>query len=102
MSERHWHDDEPLLQAFQALPASTTGACGTEDLDRVWAAVAGELPADERRALVDRMATDPALAEAWRVAHALRRDRAADADVEAQRHTSGSISWLATAAAVRC
>ena len=98
VSERHWYDDEPLRQAFQALPASTGDACGIEDLDRVWAAVAGELPADERRALVDRMAIDPALAEAWRVAHALRRDHPADAGVDAQRPASVSMSWLATAA----
>jgi hypothetical protein len=100
MSERRWYDDEPLRQAFQALPASTAAECGAEDLDRVWAAVAGELPADERRALVERMAIDPVLAEAWRVAHALRRDRPADAEVEVKRPASGSMSWLATAAAV--
>ena len=100
MSERHWNDDEPLRQAFQAMAESTAGACRAEDLDRVWAAIRCELPADDRRALVERLAVDPALAEAWRVAHALGRDRSADADVPVRRQESVSLSWLGTAAAV--
>jgi hypothetical protein len=102
VTERQWHDDEALRQAFQAMAESSGGACRTADLDRIAAALRCELPADERRALVERLAIDPAFAEAWRVAWAFHRDRVAEADarVESPRSASVSISWLATAAAV--
>ncbi|MGH9324351.1 MAG: hypothetical protein ACRD21_21700 [Vicinamibacteria bacterium] len=39
------------------------------DADRIWDAVSGVLPPEERRQVVDRVATDAAWAEAWRLAH---------------------------------
>ncbi len=38
------------------------------DAERIWDAVSGTLPAEERRRVVDRVAVDPAWAEAWRLA----------------------------------
>jgi hypothetical protein len=67
---------ERLREAFQSLGRSSGREPSHDDLERIWRAVAGELPAPERRDLVDRMASDPALAEAWRVAHDLSRSAA--------------------------
>lgn len=95
MSDRH-SNDETLRGAFQALSDSSGSECSPADLDRIWRAVEGELPADERRELVERLATDPACAEAWRVAHELRRSLATTA-VQKPRPWR-STSWLAAAA----
>ena len=65
--------DEKLREAFQALGETSRDETSAVDLDRIWRAVSGELPAEERRELVDRTATDPALAEAWRTAEELWR-----------------------------
>ncbi len=65
MIERHpERDDTDLRAAFQALAESSTGECSREDLDRIWLAVGGELPAAERRDIVERLASEPAWAEA--------------------------------------
>ena len=64
--------DDRLRAAFRSLSADGRTDCSREELERVWRAVSGELPADERHEIVDRMATQPAVAEAWRVAHELR------------------------------
>ena len=93
--------DETLREAFQALGETSGGQCSEEDLERIWQAVAGELPAAERRELVDRMATDPACAEAWRVADALWHASQGEDATAAERHVrSWTPSWLAAAAAV--
>jgi len=63
--------DDRLRQAFQALSETSGEDVSAADLARVWKAVSGELPAEERRELVDRTSREPALAEAWRVAHEL-------------------------------
>ena len=65
--------DDALRDAFRSLADGVGGECSAGDLERVWLAVSGELAAPERRALVERMATEPALAEAWRVAQELWR-----------------------------
>ena len=64
--------DDRLRAAFRSLSADGRTDCSKEELERVWRAVSGELPADERHEIVDRMATQPAVAEAWRIAHELR------------------------------
>ena len=96
MSELHRHD-HALRSAFQALSDSSVSECSQADLDRIWRAVDGELPADERRELVERLATDPACAEAWRVALELRRSLSGTA-VREQRPVWRSSPWLAAAA----
>ena len=47
-------------------------AAGTPvDADLVWRAVTQDLPAEERRAVIERVAADPAWAQAWRLAKAM-------------------------------
>lgn len=64
--------DERLADAFRAIRDSSVELTDRER-DRIWQAVSGVLPAEQRRALVDQIATSPAHAEAWRVAHAMWR-----------------------------
>ena len=92
--------DERLRQAFQSLGDAAREEPAVEDLDRIWRTLSGDLPAAERRELVERMATDPALAEAWRVAHELRR--VAPPEVSAATRTARfrTPSWMAAAAVV--
>ena len=91
--------DERLRRAFQAMAATSSGECTPDDLDRIWRAVSGELPAAERRQLVDRLARDPAYAEAWRVAQELwRASEAAPREDAEQRSARWSPAWLAAAA----
>jgi hypothetical protein len=94
--------DDGLREAFQALAETAGGRCSDTDLDLIWRAVAGELPAAERRDLIDRLGGDPALAEAWRIAAELR---GAVATAESARQTPSRPrflmrppSWLAAAA----
>ena len=93
--------DETLRAAFQSLDAASRRECSSEDVDRVWRAIDGTLGADERRELIDRLASDPALAEAWRVARELHE--AGGAGVEARSAPRLSVirwqrGWLAAAA----
>src|SRR5262245_9609328 len=94
--------DDALREAFQSLAEFSRGACSDADLELVWLAVTGKLPASERRALVARMATDRTLAEAWRVATELWR-ASPDAAVVVERRAPAwpwSLNWLAAAAAL--
>jgi hypothetical protein len=68
-------DDGALQAAYQAAVARSSADCAADDLDRIWQAVTGQLDVDARRDLIDRMAVDPALAQAWRVAVELDRAR---------------------------
>ena len=67
--------DERLRAAFQRQPDADAGPLPDELQEQIWLAVSGDLDPDQRRALVDRTAADPAAAEAWRVAHALWQAR---------------------------
>ena len=88
-----WRDDDTALQeAYQAAVASSSGDCATEDVEMVWRAVAGDLDAERRRDLIDRMSTNPALAHAWRVAVELSRARGGNEAAGRQ-----SVRWLPTA-----
>jgi hypothetical protein len=87
--------DEELRKAFQSLGETSHEEPSAADLDTVWRAVAGELPAGERRALVDRMARDPALAESWRAARDLQREAPGGASTPVWRSIP---SWMAAAA----
>jgi hypothetical protein len=89
--------DERLREAFQvAVPRGVT-ECSEQDLDRIWRAVAMELSAHERRELVERVATDPAFAEAWRIAREISdASSASPADVCGWRLTVAP--WCAAAA----
>jgi len=96
VSDRQTADDT-LRAAFQSLAESARGDVSAADLDLVWRAVSGELPAAERGELVDRTATDPALAEAWRAARELQH-AAAPATAAAPDRFVPRRSWLAAAA----
>jgi hypothetical protein len=60
---------EDLRTAFQGLAAAAPAEGA--DPERIWDAVTGALPPDERREVVDRVARDPSWALAWRLAHEL-------------------------------
>ena len=90
--------DERLRRAFQSLGETSREAPADEDIQRIWRAIAGELPAEERRELVDRMASDPALAESWRAAQELSRSAGQRAPAAARREMPWwTQSWVAAA-----
>jgi hypothetical protein len=94
--------DQRLADAFQAIEDPSDAGVPEDLRERIWLAVSGVLPPEERRALVERMATDPACAEAWRVAHELWRasqGRASDAaDSMGPRPRRWTSAWLGAAA----
>ncbi|ATB46579.1 hypothetical protein [Corallococcus macrosporus] len=79
MSERGRDETKPDDAAVERLRAAVRAEDPGEhegapvDADLVWRAVSGELPAEERRAVVERVAADPAWAAAWRLAVELSR-----------------------------
>jgi hypothetical protein len=90
--------DDRLRAAFRSLSADGRTDCSKEELERVWRAVSGELPAEERHEIVDRMVTQPAVAEAWRIAHELRvaqQGRLGNAETAAR---SWRPAWIGLAA----
>ena len=65
---------EALRRAWAAADEEAlTGATGVAeiDADRIWRAVAGELPPAEAQEIAELAARDPAVAQAWRLAHEL-------------------------------
>ncbi len=99
--------DAQLREAFQSLTAGERDECTPDELDRIWRAVAGELPAHERRAVVARLAESPAVAEAWRIADQLwRASQASERESDTvpvkppARSAPWNRSWLALAALV--
>lgn len=94
-------DDERLRAAFRALAAETSEQCSGDDLEKAWRAVSGELPAEERRGLVERAAGDPAYAEAWRIAYEVQRSQSETApEALPARARSWNATWLSLAAAL--
>jgi hypothetical protein len=95
--------DERLAEAFRAF-GDTDDSEVQEDLrERIWLAVSGALPPEERRELVERTATDPGCAEVWRIASELwRASQAAaggdDAVAAPGLATRWTPRWLAAAA----
>lgn len=92
--------DQALRDAFQALGDASRDDLTPDDLDRIWRAVSGELPVDERHALIDRMAADPSLAEAWRVAQELRSASSGQSAASAPAANFWTHPWIAAVAAV--
>jgi hypothetical protein len=89
-------DDEALRRAFQSLAETSPDALSPADVEDVWRAVTGDLRASQRRELVDRMAANPALAEAWRAAQELWRE--AQPTVASKPSRIWPSQWLAAAA----
>ncbi|MEP7011801.1 MAG: hypothetical protein ABJC13_15875 [Acidobacteriota bacterium] len=72
---------ERLRRAFatydDSLSSSPSNTEGEEiDAERIYLAAAGELPEEERRAVIDQVATSAAAAEIWRLAVELQRAEA--------------------------
>jgi hypothetical protein len=71
-------DLERLRESYlESLRERATASGEPPDAERIWDAVSGALPPDERRRIVDRVAADPAWAEAWRLASEVYRDTSA-------------------------
>jgi hypothetical protein len=86
--------DERLAQAFRALADAPEIEEVPEELrERIWLAVSGALPPEERRELVERTVTDPACAEAWRVATELWRASQSSAVDEAGAPSAPAAQW---------
>jgi hypothetical protein len=94
------HDvDDRLKDAFRAISADSRIDATEADVERVWRAVSGDLPAAERRDVVDRMASEPAVADAWRVAHELRRAQMGGTPVDiGSSPRSWTPAWIGLAA----
>lgn len=88
MSDRRPEDDtldaEGVERLRTALREDDT-AGEPVDADLVWRAVRQELPVEERRTVVERVAADPAWAQAWRLAKAMSQ-----AAAEAERGAVGT------------
>ena len=89
--------DDMLRVAFQRL-AEAAPADGV-DLDRVWRAVSGESPPEERREVVARVANDPSWALAWRLAHELWSASREDAAPAVHHRPRGAVARWGTLAA---
>ena len=92
--------DTRLRQAFETRAVAPRTEVSDELRDQIWLAVSGELPPNDRRELVDRMASDAACAEAWRVAHELWQASQAHAGVliRPDRMVRWPSNWLLVAA----
>jgi hypothetical protein len=92
--------DTRLRRAFETRAAAPATEVSDELRDQIWLAVSGELPAGDRRGLVDRMASDAACAEAWRAAHELWQASQAHAGVMVAPDRMGRwpSRWLLAAA----
>ena len=93
-------DLETLRRGFQSLAEAAAGECSEDDTAAVWSAVRGELDPEARRALVDRLPDEPALAEAWRIALALKSPESPAVQPAAVPRQSWPAPWLAVAAVV--
>ena len=101
MSGERFSDDE-LRRAFQAY-GDRPGGADDLDPDRVWDAVEGARSAEERRAVVDALASQPEAGLTWRLAHALKGDAKApeaEAEVLPLRRRLWLAAPLAAAAAL--
>jgi hypothetical protein len=91
-----------LRQGFHSMADSAPGRPDCPDPERIWDAVAGRLPSEQVRELVDHTASCPGCAEAWRLA----RELIPEAPEEHSRvarpvfGTRGGWRWMAAAAAV--
>ncbi|RKH67489.1 hypothetical protein [Corallococcus llansteffanensis] len=87
MSERRPEDDSIDAAGVErlrtALRDDDAQAGAPVDADLVWRAVTQDLPAEERRAVIERVAADPAWAQAWRLAKAMSQ-AASQADAPAK------------------
>jgi hypothetical protein len=99
VSEHPPDDEKPDDALVERLRASFRAEDVPEgepvDAERVWLAVTGELTAEERRAVVERVAADPAWAQAWRLARAMSQAASAATPPAARVETTASPLDLA-------
>lgn len=69
-------DGKWMRDAWRALAAEDAAGTSQVDDEAIWRAVAGEGSAEERHAVIDVVARDPAAAESWRLAQELQRELA--------------------------
>lgn len=81
---------EPLRRVFTAFPDEAPAPESCPEPDRIWAAVHGELAADETHQLIDHTAACPACAEEWRLAREIGR-QTASAGVSQTAATGGRV-----------
>ncbi len=77
MSAHDPKDVARLREAFAARQDAGTG--DSVDPERIFNAVHGNVTPEERRAVVEQLLTNPAAAEAWRLARDMRPDAPAAA-----------------------
>ncbi len=102
-------DSEALRRAFSAM--AEDGDLDTVDDERIWRAVRGELSREERHAVIEETARNPAMAESWRIAKALSDELGdlvtadqrlgAEEDAEVSARQTATPSWVATRPWVR-
>lgn len=63
------YDEKTLQEAFASLADGARPGEACPLPERIWAAIEGETPVDERHKLVDHIATCPSCAEDWRAAY---------------------------------
>ncbi len=90
-----------LREQFAAIPRSRDPAGGCPDADCIWAAVTGELSAEETGLLVDHTLVCSECAEAWRLALEIARpSESLEGSAQPQpRHRFWSSPWIPLAAA---
>lgn len=91
-------DDAGVERLRTALRDEDVAPGDPVDAELIWRAVTQELPAEERRAVIERVAADPAWAQAWRLARAMSQS-AVKAEAPAKvlpltgRKAQGKRSW---------
>lgn len=100
MSAQNPTDLSRLREAFASLQGEGTGE--PVDAERIFDALHGNVSAEERHAVVDQLLTNPAAAEAWRLARQMRPDTAVEGALGHASHESrrpAGWRWLSVAAA---
>lgn len=99
MSAEDPTDVARLREAFASLKGHAANA--RVDPERVFDALHGDVSREERQAVVEQLLTDPAAAEAWRLAREMRPDAVEGAAGRAPEESTrpAKWKWMAVAAA---
>jgi hypothetical protein len=68
------HDPKDVARLREALAAQDEGTGDLIDPERIFDALYGDVTPEERKAVVEQLLTDPAAAEAWRLARDMPPD----------------------------
>ncbi len=100
MSANDPKDIAPLREAFASLRGEDTS--DPVDSERIFDALHGSGSPEERQAVVEQLLTNPAAAEAWRLAREMRPDAAVEGDLESappEWRRPAAWTWMSVAAA---